>query len=112
MKLNELKSTAKAVNELGESYCDALNALSGASNEVKMVRKLWRKENKPHCVSLGLTLIALPDPFIVTDLAGAALLAFGLIQYKVKNSALYLEDIYKTFPKLLKELNEIRFNHV
>jgi hypothetical protein len=105
-----MKAVAKAANELADSYQDASNAIKDVSREVNMIRKLWKQENKPHCVSLGLTLIALPDPFIVTDVAGTALLAFGLIQYKIKNSGLYLEDVYKTFPKLFKELDEIRLN--
>jgi len=108
MKTHELRAMSKAVNELGESYRDVLSNVAGAAREISTVRKLWKQENKPHCVSLGLTLIALPDPFIVTDVAGIALVTFGLIRYKIKNSGLYLEDVYKTFPGLLKELREIR----
>jgi len=108
VKTDELRAVSKAVNELGESYCEVLDNVARANHELSLVRKLWKKENKPHCVSLGLTLIALPDPFIITDAAGVALVTFGLIQYKMKNSGLYIEDIYKTVPKLLKEIREIR----
>ncbi len=110
MQLDRLKAVAEAANELADSYRESSNAIKDVSREVNMIRKLWKQGNKPHCVSLGLTLIALPDPLIVTDVAGAALLAFGLMQYKIKNSGLYLEDVYKTFPKLFKELDEIRLN--
>lgn len=108
MDVKEIKSYVKAVNELGESYRETLGAVKETTREINGLRKLLKKENNSQCISLGLTLIALPDPFIVTDLAGTALLAFGLIQHKIKMSGLYLEDIRETFPKLLKELQEIR----
>ncbi|HDI07209.1 MAG TPA: hypothetical protein ENF76_02465 [Candidatus Bathyarchaeota archaeon] len=106
--IKEIKSYIEAANELGESYRETLGTVAEASREVNELRKLWKQENKSQCISLGLALIALPDPFIVTDLAGTALVTFGLIQHKIKTSGLYLEDIQETFPKLLKELQEIR----
>ena len=59
-------------------------------------------------VKIGLTLIAFPLPIVIDDVLGCTLLAGGLIQRKIKNSALYLEDIGKIFPDLIKELQEIQ----
>jgi len=50
-----------------------------------------------------LALIALPDPTI-TDILGSALVAAGVVQLKIKRSALHVEDVYKTFSQVMKEL--------
>ena len=52
-------------------------------------------------------MIAFPDPTI-SDIVGSALVAAGLIQMKMKHSALHVEDVYKTFPQVLKELDSLR----
>jgi len=36
------------------------------------------------------------------------LVAAGVIQLKIRNSALHVEDVYKTFPKVVKELSAIK----
>ncbi len=59
-------------------------------------------------VKIGLTLIAFPLPIVIDDVLGLAFLTGGLIQRKIKNSALYLEDVNKIFPDLVKELQEVR----
>ena len=59
-------------------------------------------------LKIGLTLVAFPLPIVIDDVLGLTLLAGGLIQRKIKNSVLYLEDVDKTFPDLVKELQEIK----
>ena len=59
-------------------------------------------------VKIGLTLIAFPLPIVIDDVLGWAFVAGGLIQRRMKNSALYLEDVNKIFPDLVKELQEIK----
>ena len=59
-------------------------------------------------MKIGLTLIAFPLPIVVDDVLGWSFLAAGLIQKRIKNSALYLEDLDKSLPSVLKELQEIR----
>jgi len=59
-------------------------------------------------VKTGLTLIAFPLPIVIDDVLGWSFLAAGLIQRRIKNSALYLEDVNDAFPSIIKELQKIR----
>jgi len=58
-----------------------------------------------------LALIAFPDPTI-TDILGSALVAAGILQFKTKHSTLHMEDVYKTFPKVIKELTTSKLSAV
>jgi len=77
------------------------------SRELQSTQKLWRKGNNPVLIKAGLALIAFPDPTI-SDIVGSALIAAGLIHMKMKNSTLHMEDVYKTFPQVIKELGSLR----
>ena len=72
------------------------------------VKRVCRKGNQGNLMKIGLTLIAFPFPIVVDDVLGWSFLVAGLIQRKIKNSALYIEDLNKEFPKILRELQEIK----
>ena len=72
------------------------------------IKQLCRKNNQGNLAKIGLTLIAFPFPIIVDDLLGWPFLIAGLIQKKIKNSALYIDDPNKTFSQLQSELNNIQ----
>ena len=72
------------------------------------IKRLCKEHNQGNMVKIGLTLIAFPLPIVVDDVLGWTLLTAGLIQRKMKNSALYLEDLNRIFPNLVKELQEIK----
>jgi hypothetical protein len=110
MRKEEIESVAVMLQELGFSHKETAEVLSGLSRELKLTKRLWRKNNGSKLVKVGLTLIALPEPFIVTDMVGAALVTAGLLQARVKNSRLYIEDVCKTFPKVVRELEALREN--
>jgi hypothetical protein len=112
MKKNEIEAMAVMLRELGLSYKETANVMSGLTRELRLSRHLWKRDNGSMLVKVGLTLIAVPDPFIVTDVLGAALVAAGVIQTKVRNSELHVEDVYKTFPKVVRELEALRGNVV
>jgi len=82
-------------------------SMRGFVAELKSTQKLWRTGNSSALVKLGLLMIAFPDP-TVSDIVGAGLVAAGLIQIKMKNSALHMEDVYKTLPAVLRELGSIK----
>ena len=75
---------------------------------LKSIKQLCKENNQSDMIKIGLTLIAFPLPIVIDDVLGWTLLAGGLIQRKVKNSTLYLEDVNEIFPSLAKELQEIR----
>jgi len=108
----ELKKTVDMLRELGEDWREnkaIINDVArGDGDMLSSVKKLCKKSNQGNMVKIGLALIAFPLPIVVDDVLGWSFLAAGLIQRKIKNSALYLEDIDKTFSSVLKDLQEIR----
>ena len=111
VKSKELKNWADALRESASNRAETAHILhssmKGFTGELQSTQKLWRKCGNPVLIKVGLALIAFPDPTI-SDIIGSALVAAGLIQLKVKNSALHIEDVYKTFPQVLKELGSLR----
>jgi len=107
MNVEDLKALTEAVQELSLSSKETANAIHDFSGELHNTQRLWKQSKKPFLIQLGIALIAFPDPTI-SDVVGAALVAAGLIQLKMRNSALHVEDVYKTFPKVVKELFAIK----
>lgn len=108
LKKEEIESVALMLRELGLSYKETAKVMRELTRELQHSRHLWKKDNGSKLVKVGLTLIAIPDPFVVTDVLGAAMVTAGVIQTKIKKSRLHVEDVYKTFPKVVKELNAFR----
>lgn len=111
------KEEAKDVVELLKQYSQSRNqttntastAVHGFKNELHSTQKLWKQGNKSFLIKAGLAMIAFPDPTI-SDVVGSAMVAAGLIQLKMRNSALHTDDVYKTFPRVVKELSSIKSN--
>jgi len=109
MNTEELKALTQAVQELGLSSQETAIAIRGFSKELHSAQRLWRKGGNPRLIKIGLALIAFPDPTI-SDVVGSALIAAGLLQLKMKRSALHVEDVYKTFPRVMKELATLKLS--
>jgi len=111
VKRQEAKDLADSINQLSlnrEETGNIINsAMRGYASELHSAQKLWKKGSNPALIKAGLALIAFPDP-IVTDIIGSAMVVAGLIQLKMRNSAVHIEDLYKTFPEILKELGSIK----
>jgi hypothetical protein len=105
VKTEELKSLSVVLRELGSSYEETLDAMKEVAKNSHLAGRLWKNGEKKTLVKMGLALIALPDP-IVSDIIGALLISAGIVQAKIKSSTLHVEDVYNTFPKLIKELHE------
>jgi len=103
----EAKDLVEVLRELSLNRTETVNTIDTVmrsyTEELRSTQKLWRKGNNSFLIKAGLALIAFPDPTI-TDILGSALVAAGIVQLKVKRSALHVEDVYKTFPKVMKEL--------
>lgn len=111
-EIQELKKKADTLRELSEDWRENMDIINNAARGDRAIwesiKHLCKKNNQGNMVKIGLTLIAFPFPIVIDDVLGWSFLAAGLIQRKIKNSALYLEDVSKTFPSLFKELQEIR----
>jgi len=111
VKPKELKDFADALSESAFTRAETARVTNSSllelTRELRSTRKLWRGGNNSTLIKVGLALIALPDPTI-SDIIGSALVAAGLIQLKMKHSDLHVEDVYKTFPMVIKELGSLR----
>ena len=112
MKEEELKHRAALLRELclsrGETAVTMNVAMIGFAKELHSAHRLFRRNNGgSRLIKIGFALIAFPDPTI-SDVLGAAFVAAGLIQNRMKRATLQLEDVYKTFPEVVKELRSIR----
>jgi len=108
----EAEALADVLRRFGLSRTETANTVNmvmhGFVDELRSTQKLWRKGgNNSFLIKAGLALIAFPDPTI-SDVVGSALVAAGLIQLKLRNSTLHIEDVYKTLPKAVKELGAIK----
>ena len=108
MKTRELKTVATALRELGLGYGDTIEAMKGVARDLRSTRSLWRDGYKSRLVKIGLTLIACPEPTPISETLGAFVLSLGIIQNKMKNSTLHIEDVYKTFQDVNSSLLRTR----
>lgn len=104
MKTRELKAITTALQELGLSYEDTLEAMKGVAKDLRSTRSLWRDGDKSRLVKIGLALIACPEPTPISETLGVFVLSLGIIQNKRKNSTLHIEDVYKTFQDVNRSL--------
>jgi len=103
----ELKKIATVLQELGLSYEETLEVMKGVAKDSHYVERLWRKGDENRLIKIGLALIAFPDPTI-SDILGTLLVSAGIIQAKIKRSTLHIEDVYKTFQDVNRNLPRIR----
>ena len=107
MKLKEMKDYSAMLHEVSKDYAETIEIFSasmkGVAQEARSTKKLWRSNNRSPLIRLGVALILFPDPTI-SDFVGCAMVAAGLVHDNIKHSGLYLEDVYKAYPRLLKEL--------
>ncbi|MCW4014963.1 MAG: hypothetical protein NWF06_01195 [Candidatus Bathyarchaeota archaeon] len=108
MEKREIERMSVVLQELGLSYTETLEVIQEMSKDVNNAQKLWKGEKKSKLIKLAITLITLPEPTPISETIGAAVLVAGLVQNRVKNSALHVEDVYKTFQDVNKDILKIR----
>ena len=108
METKELKRMAVILQELGLSYKETLELIHEISKDVNNAQKLWRGEKRSKLIKLALTLIMFPEPTPISETIGAAVLVAGLVQNRVKNSTLHVEDVYKMFQDMNNDILKIR----
>ena len=108
----ELKSRIDLMREYAQDWQENIaiagDVAKGDRDMLQSISRLCKSQNQGNLIKLGLTLIAFPFPIVIDDAIGYPLLIAGLVQRRIKNSALYLEDTTSTLPGILKELQGIR----
>ena len=110
MKLEEAKTTAKALTELSEYQKELYIAMKGVSRQTAATKKLWREGNKSRLIKIGVALIVFPDPSPCTEIIGAGFVAVGLVQQGIRSRSIYLEDIPKTFHNALRDIQSAKYS--
>lgn len=112
-KINDPSTLIKMLQELGISYQETIDLLSKAIKESRSTRRELGigddKASMSPLIKLGATMFLVPIP-VVTEVLGMILISAGLIQSKVKGPILQINDVYKTFSQINKELKKIRLN--
>ncbi len=111
MNTKEAENLVEVLRELSQSRKETVDsvgsAMQGYTEELRHTQKLWKQKNSSWLIKAGLALLVFPDPTI-SDVVGAAMIAAGLVQLKMRNSRLHVEDVYKTFPRVIQELGSIK----
>ena len=105
---SELKSLVDVLRELGLSYEETVDIMNGVAKETRSTRKLWKKGNNSKLIKIGFALITFPEPTPISETLGAIVLSAGIIQKKMRQSALGIEDVYSTFQRVMTDLQTIK----
>ena len=104
---DELRSLVDVLRELGLSYKEAAVVMNGVAKEACSLRHLWMKDESSWLIKVGLALIAFPEPFL-SDILGSMILSAGLIQKRMRQTSLGIEDVHSTFQGVIRDLQTIR----
>ena len=108
VETEEMKRMVVVLQELGLSYTETLKVMNGFSKDLHHTNGLWRGDQKSKLIKLAFTLITFPEPTPISETMGAAVLAAGLIQNRIKKSTLHVEDVIKTFQDVNNDILKIR----
>jgi hypothetical protein len=104
-KVEQLKATRKALTEMNESYIDLLRETKETTRSVQAAKQLWRAGYKSRLIKIGVALIVLPEPTPISPTVGACFVAAGAVQKAVRNRAMFMEDVKKTFQSTINEIS-------
>ena len=104
---DELRSLVDVLRELGLSYEETAVVMKGVAKEARSLRHLWMKDESSWLIKVGLALIAFPEPFL-SDILGSMILSAGLIQKRMRQTSLGIEDVHSTFQGVIRDLQTIR----
>lgn len=106
--MERLKATRQALNEMNESYIDLVRETKTTAQVLHDTKQLWRAGYKSRLIKIGVALIVFPDPSPTTEIIGGCLVAAGAVKKAVRNRAMFIEDVKKTFQSTIKDLSAIR----
>ena len=96
-----------AAKELGEAYEETASLLAGFAEGVHEASGLYGSGNKgtgAALVSLGITLIAIPEPTLISDVIGCGIVGAGLAYQRLVPPPLSVADIYTSIENQVMSL--------
>ncbi len=104
------KPVPKASKEIGESIVDAANLAAGVNDaleEVSRLRDHGYGGAGDSLISLGLAMVLFPEPTFISDVAGAGVMAAGVLYNRVVPPPLYMDDLTETISEQVKAMKEV-----
>jgi hypothetical protein len=104
---SDAKNIVEAARELGEAYEETEGLLSGFTESLKAAENLYESGKKgtgADLVSLGIILIAFPEPTFIPDMIGCGIVAAGLAYQKLVPPPLSVDNIYSSIEDQMREL--------
>ena len=96
-----------AAKELGEAYEEIASLLAGFAEGVHETGGLYGSEKQgagAALVSLGITLIAIPEPTLISDVIGCGIVGAGLAYQRLVPPPLSVADIYTSIENQVMSL--------
>jgi hypothetical protein len=91
----ELQSSSEETHEILRQFIEHLK-------ETTELYGLNKDTSKSPLISLGITMLVMPDP--ITTPIGAGMIIFGIAQNKLVGQPLYIKDLYEEIDKNMQEL--------
>jgi hypothetical protein len=104
---SDLKDMVEAAKELGEAYEETACLLIGFAEGVQETDGLYGSRNKgtgAALVSLGITLIAIPEPTLISDVIGCGIVGAGFAYQRLVPPPLSVADIYTSIENQVMSL--------
>ena len=96
-----------AAKELGEAYEETASLLAGFAEGVHETSGLYGSEKQgagAALVSLGITLIAIPEPTLISDVIGCGIVGAGIAYQRFVPPPLSVADIYTSIENQVMNL--------
>jgi hypothetical protein len=103
----------KAASELGETYSESaslLNGMNGAVSEVNQLYDHGYGGAGKSLISFGITVILIPEPFMVSDVIGGGIVAAGILYNKLVPPPIYIDNIFETIQEQVKAIHKAEEN--
>lgn len=98
----------QAAKELGETFKDTatiINGMNGAVEEANQLYDHGQGGAGNSMISLGIALVAFPEPTMISDVIGAGVVATGLLYNKFVSPPLYIDNIFETIQSQVKAIH-------
>jgi len=96
-----------AAKELGEAYEETASLLAGFAEGIHETSDLYNSGSHgagPALVSLGITLIAIPEPTLISDVIGCGIVGAGIAYQRLVPPPLSVADIYTSIENQIMNL--------
>ena len=99
----------KAARELGETFTESaelLSGMNGAMNEVNQLYDHGYGGAGKSLIKFGIALIMIPEPFMISDVIGGGIVAAGYLYNRFVPPPMYIDNIFDTIQEQVKSIHE------